>query len=74
MPARTFCSGIPRMKMAVESCCEAHDRAYGRTGTGTRAEADLALYCCLAESGRPRFAFVAWLVTRAFGWILWRKS
>ena len=72
--AKTFCSGIPRMKLAVESCCEAHDRAYTRGATGTRAEADLALYACLRGSGRRVFAWVVWLVVRAFGWVRWRRN
>ena len=70
--SKTFCTGIPRMKFQVESCCEAHDRAYQSGGTGTRAEADLALYACLAPT-RPVFAWTAWLIVRAFGWLFWRR-
>lgn len=70
---KTFCTGIPRMKMAVESCCEAHDRAYTRGSTGTRKEADLALYHCLKPT-RPIFAWVVYRFVRAFGWLFWRTS
>lgn len=69
--AKTFCSGIPRMKLQVENCCEAHDRAYGAK-TGTRKQADDALYLCL-KTERPVFAYMVWLATRAFGWIFWCK-
>jgi hypothetical protein len=70
---RTFCSGIPRMKMAVESCCQAHDRQYGSKATMTRAEADRALYECLKASGRPLFARIAWIAVRAFGWMAYQR-
>lgn len=63
------------MKMAVESCCEAHDKAYGRPGTGlTRPEADIILYNCLYDSGRPKFAALVWIGVRLLGWMFWQRK
>lgn len=70
---KSYCSGIPRMKTQVETCCQAHDKAYGKNGTGTRAEADLALWNCLRPD-RPKFGYVVYLAVRLFGWIFWRKK
>lgn len=72
MGVKTYCTGIPRMKMAVESCCAAHDRAYAER-TGTRAEADRALYDCL-KSTRPIFAWFVYVTVRVFGWLFWRRA
>jgi hypothetical protein len=71
--ANTFCSGIPRMKLAVESCCEAHDRAYTKGSLGTRREADWQLWACLATQ-RPIFAYAVWVGTRLFGWIFYKRA
>lgn len=69
--AKTFCSGIPRMKLAVESCCEAHDRAYSQGSTVSRREADRQLYACLAPS-RPVFARLVYVGVRLFGWLFYK--
>lgn len=69
--AKTFCSGIPRMKLQVESCCERHDQAYHGSGM-TRKQADDALYYCIAQE-RPTFAYAVWLGVRLFGWAFYRK-
>jgi hypothetical protein len=67
---KTFCSGIPRMKMQVESCCEQHDQAY--THGTSRLQADQALYQCLKRE-RPVFACVAYVVVRVFGWLFYKR-
>ena len=68
--AKTFCSGIPRMKLQVETCCEMHDKAYSRSGM-SRKQADAELYACIAQE-RPKFAYVVWLGVRLFGWMFYR--
>lgn len=71
MATRTFCTGIPRMKMQVESCCESHDIAY-TVGTSRKA-ADLALYRCLKRE-RPLFAGLVYSAVRLFGWIFYKRQ
>ena len=70
--AKTFCSGIPRMKLAVESCCEAHDKAYSQGSNVSRRDADMELYACLAHS-RPVFARLVYMVVRLFGWLFYKE-
>lgn len=72
--ARTFCTGIPRMKLAVENCCEQHDKNYGTDSQVSRHDADVLLYQCLLRSGRPVFARVVYLFVRLFGWIFYKGS
>jgi hypothetical protein len=60
------------MKMQVESCCEAHDKAYHHSGI-SRQDADLALYQCVRDGGRQKFAYAMWLFVRTFGWMFYRS-
>lgn len=70
--AKTFCTGLPRMKLAVENCCEAHDYEYSERGTMTRKQADDALYECLKRRN-PALAKTAWLAVRMWGWMFFRR-
>lgn len=70
--AKTFCTGIPRMKLQVETCCEGHDKAYHGSGL-TRKQADDALYACLVQE-RPKFAYAAWVIVRTFGWMFYKGA
>ena len=60
------------MKLQVETCCEQHDRAYSAGSLATRADADRALYDCIACE-RPKFAWVVWAGVRTFGWLFYKR-
>lgn len=52
-------------------CCKAHDEAY--SGAIPRVDADVALYQCVFNSGRPVQALLMFLAVRCFGWIFYGK-
>ncbi len=61
---RNVLGKIPRW----ETCCDAHDRAYGPGGnSNARAMADKELFVCVAARGDELTAAVMWLAVRLGG-------
>lgn len=54
------------------SCCQEHDLAYSKRLV-SRSEADLKLYECIRERGRPKTAIIVYIAVRVFGWIWWGR-
>ncbi len=68
--AKSFCTGW-HTHTSAESCCEQHDKHY-QTGDISRWDADLRLYRCIRDSGRPVHAVIAFIAVRLFGWLFYR--
>lgn len=72
---KQYCTGVHVNSQGANSCCHAHDQAYGVNGTGTRLQADQALRDCLIRNGCPRW--LAWSVygsVRAFGGAYFKRA
>lgn len=68
-----YCTGLGPESPAINSCCQAHDNAYGIKGPKTgRRQADRDMHACFLRNGMsPARAFGCYLLVRALGWIPW---